>query len=83
MGHSREPGYAVINLVKPQPVLVINDVPLCANKQQRKGVSSTIPKEHNTAKDLQLLRETFPEPDNNLPLGLEYKEIQTLTLHIR
>lgn len=40
IGRSRELGYAVINLVKPQPAQVINDTPLCAIKQRQRRVFS-------------------------------------------
>lgn len=78
MGHSRELGYAVINLVKPQPAPVINDTPLCAIKQEQRRVSSPIPKQHNAAKELQLLGETFLRPSNILPQGTEYKKFRPL-----
>lgn len=78
IGHSRELGYAVINLVKPQPAQVINDTPLCAIKQQQRRVFSPIPKQHNTAKEIWLFKETLPAPANIFPLGLEHKQISLL-----
>lgn len=66
MGHSREVGYAVINLVKPQLVLMINDAPLYAAKQQQRRVSS--PYQNTT---ILLFRQSLSGLDNVVLQGAE------------
>lgn len=72
-GHTRELGCSIINLVKPQPVRVINDTPLCAIKPQRTRVSSPISKHTALPRRGLFWEKLSSRPENSDPSEQEHK----------